>query len=191
MAPLKLMKSLFEWVEMILISVALALLINLFVLQPIRVEGSSMLPTLNDNDFVIISRIGKTLGMSIEYGDIVVVDKRTDRRRTLLDDIREISILNRFRNENLWIKRVIGKPGDHIEIRSGQLFRNDSIVHEPYLKDERMYDPDASFVVPPEHVFVMGDNRNNSMDSRRVGFIPVDNIKGRLAVDVSALLRKR
>lgn len=176
---------------MILISVALALLINLFVLQPIRVEGSSMLPTLNDNDFVIISRIGKTLGMSIEYGDIVVVDKRTDRRRTILDDIREISFLNRFRNDNLWIKRVIGKPGDHIEIREGQLLRNGVPVSEPYLKDELMHDPDTSFIVPLEHVFVMGDNRNNSMDSRRIGFIPADNIKGKMAVDVSALLRRK
>ncbi len=183
-------KNLFEWVEMIVISVVLALLINLFILQPIKVEGSSMMPTLNDNDFVIISRIGKTLKLSMDYGDIVVIDKRTERKRTLADDIREISILNRFRNQNLWIKRVIGKPGDLIEIKDGSVHRNGVLFEEPYLKEQLINGPNESFIVPPEHIFVMGDNRNNSMDSRRIGFIPVENIKGKMALDISKLFRR-
>ncbi len=78
-AAKKLFKSLLEWVQLIIISVILALAINLFVMQPIKVEGSSMYPTLHDKDFVIISRIGKTLNLSLDYGDIVVIDRRTDR----------------------------------------------------------------------------------------------------------------
>jgi signal peptidase I len=183
-------RSALEWVEVIVVSVVLALLINLFVIQPIKVDGESMMPTLHDNDFVIISRLGRTFNLKVDYGDIVVIDNRINiDRKTIIDDIKEISIFNRFENRHLWIKRIIGKPGDTIEIRDGKVFRNGERLDEPYLKDPVMNDADKSFYVPEGHVFVMGDNRNNSMDSRRIGTIPVDNIKGVLAVDISGLFR--
>jgi signal peptidase I len=188
-AAKKLFKSLLEWVQLIIISVILALAINLFVMQPIKVEGSSMYPTLHDKDFVIISRIGKTLNLSLDYGDIVVIDRRTDRKRSLLDDITEISIFHRFENRNLWIKRVIGKPGDIIEIKHGQVYRNGELLEEPYVLEDFMHGPNEQFIVPEDHIFVLGDNRNNSMDSRSIGYIPYDNIKGTLAFDISKLLR--
>jgi signal peptidase I len=185
----KFMKSALEWVEMIVVSIVLALIINLFILQPIKVEGSSMLPTLNNNDFVIISRLGKTFNLDLKHGDIVVIDHRTDRRRTILDDITDISVLHRFENRNLWIKRVIGLPGDSIEIRNGSLYRNGKQVNEPYILEQNIYGPNETFIVPEDHIFVLGDNRNNSMDSRRIGYVPFDNIKGTLAVDISRLMR--
>jgi len=190
----KSMKAILEWVEVIAISVVLALFINLFVMQPIKVDGESMLPTLHDNDFVIISRLGRTLNLKVDYGDIVVIDKSIDTaKRTFLDniweEIWEISIFNRFENRNLLIKRVIGKPGDTIEIRDGKLYRNGELLNEPYLKDPVMNEGDKTFYVPEGHVFVMGDNRNNSMDSRMIGALPMENIKGVLAVDITALFR--
>jgi signal peptidase I len=185
----KFFKSLLEWIEMIVISIGLALVINLFIMQPIKVEGSSMLPTLYDNDFVIISRLGKTFNLDLDYGDIVVIDRRTDRKRTILDDIADISILHKFENKNLWIKRVIGLPGDTIEIRNGSVYRNGTQLDEPYILEEYVHGPNETFLVPEDHVFVLGDNRNNSMDSRRIGYIPYENIKGTLALDISKLLR--
>ena len=185
----KLLKSLLEWAGMIGFSFALALIINLFIMQPIKVEGKSMYPTLHDDDFVILSRIGKTLNLDLDYGNIIVIDHRTDRKRSLLDDISDISFFHRFENRNLWIKRLIGKPGDVIEIRSGAVYRNGELLDEPYLLEEFMYGPSERFVVPEDHIFVLGDNRNNSMDSRKIGFIPFDNIKGTMAVDLSKLLR--
>lgn len=185
----KVLKTLLEWVEMIVVSIVLALIINLFIMQPIKVEGSSMLPTLNNNDFVIISRLGKTFNLSLKYGEIVVIDQRTDRKRTIFDDIADISILHRFENRNLWIKRVIGLPGDSIEIKNGSVYRNGVKLDEPYILEENIHGPNETFLVPEGHVFVLGDNRNNSMDSRRIGYIPMDNIKGTLAIDISKLLR--
>ena len=185
----KQLKSIIEWIEMIIFSVLLALVINLFVLQPIKVEGSSMFPTLNDSDFVIISRIGKTFNLDIDYEDIVVIDRRIERKRTFVDDLKEISIINRNENKNLWIKRIIGKPGDVIEIQDGMVLRNGMKLEEAYINEQVMNGPNEQFVVPEGHIFVLGDNRNNSMDSRRIGFVPIRNIKGKMAVDVSGLFR--
>lgn len=182
-------KAVFEWIQMIALSIILAIFINLFIVQPVRVEGESMKPTLQDNDFVIVSRIGKTLNLDLKYGDIVVIDRRIDRKRSILDDIRDLGIFNRMQNRNLLIKRVIGLPGDTIEIREGSLFRNGELLEEPYLLEQNMYGQ-ASYQVPEDHVFVLGDNRNNSMDSRVIGFIPIDNIKGTMVLDVSKLLRQ-
>ena len=199
-------KSILEWVEVIVISVVLALVINLFVIQPIKVDGSSMVPTLQDKDFVIISRLGRTFKVDVDYGDIVVVDNRVDRKRTLVDDLRDINIFNRNREKNLWIKRVVGLPGDVLKIDEGRLYRNGEPCDEPYLKDPFINGPLMkdkfiarhgldesayySYKVKEGHIFVMGDNRNNSIDSRYEGAIPMTNIKGVMAFDISKLFRK-
>ena len=185
----KSLTSLLQWIELLGLSFTLALIINLFVMQPIKVVGKSMTPTLRENDFLILSRVGKTLNLDLDYGDIVVIDHRTDRKRSLLDDISDIGLFHRLENRNLWIKRLIGKPGDTIEIRSGSVYRNGEPLNEPYLLEEYMNSPNETFVVPKDHIFVLGDNRNNSMDSRRIGFIPYGNIKGTMVADVSKLLR--
>src|SRR5690554_4888422 len=182
-------KAVFEWIQMIALSVILAIFINLFIVQPVRVEGESMKPTLQDNDFVIVSRIGKTLNLDLKYGDIVVIDRRIDRKRSILDDIRDLGIFNRMQNRNLLIKRVIGLPGDTIEIRNHGIFRNGELLEEPYLVEDFVYDTEEYYLVPEDHVFVLGDNRKNSMDSRSIGFIPIDNIKGTMVLDISKLLR--
>lgn len=199
-------KSILEWVEVIVISVVLALVINLFVIQPIKVDGRSMDPTLENNDFVIISRLGRTFKVDVDYGDIVVVDNRVDRKRTLVDDLRDINIFNRNREKNLWIKRVVGLPGDVLKIDEGRLYRNGEPCDEPYLKDPFINGPLMkddfidrhgldesayySYEVPEGHIFVMGDNRNDSFDCRFTGAIPMGNVKGVMAFDISKLFRK-
>jgi signal peptidase I len=182
-------KFLLELVQMVAVSVILAVLINLFLFQPVKVEGESMQPTLLDKDFVILSRIGKTFNSGWDYGDIVVIDRRIDRKRSLLDDIHDLGIFNRMENRNLIIKRIIGLPGDIIEIRSEGVYRNGDLLEEPYLVEEFVYDSTEYYIVPEDHVFVLGDNRKNSMDSRTIGFIPIDNIKGTMVLDISKLLR--
>ncbi|HZK34606.1 MAG TPA: signal peptidase I [Bacillota bacterium] len=200
-------KSVLEWVEVIVISIVLALLINLFVIQPIKVDGRSMLPTLHDKDFVIISRLGRTFNLDVDYGDIVVVDNRVDEKRTLADDLSDINIFSKKREKNLWIKRVVGLPGDDLEVRDGLLYRNGQICEEPYLNEPFMMEPlmrgdfirkyslnesgKNTYTVPEDHIFVMGDNRNNSVDSRYEGAIPTSNIKGVMAFDVNKLFRKK
>ncbi|MGI6140125.1 MAG: signal peptidase I [Caldicoprobacterales bacterium] len=182
-------KILLELIQMVVFAMVLAVLINLFLFQPVRVEGNSMEPTLQNKDFVILSRIGKTLNLELDYGDIVVIDRRIERKRSLLDDIQDLGLFNRMGNRNLLIKRVIGLPGDTVEIRSDGVRRNGILLDEPYLVEEYVYHSEERYLVPEGNVFVLGDNRNNSMDSRVIGFIPIDNIKGTMVLDVSKLLR--
>ena len=174
---------------MVVISVILAVLINLFLFQPVRVEGESMKPTLQDNDYVILSRLGKTLNRGWNYGDIVVIDRRIDRKRSLWDDLKDLGMFNRMENRNLLIKRIIGLPGDIIEIRREGVYRNGELLDETYLAEKFVYKKEERYVVPEGHVFVMGDNRDNSMDSRTIGYIPIDNIKGTMVLDISKYLR--
>jgi signal peptidase I len=77
-----------------------------------------------------------------------------------------------------YIKRVIGLPGDKVEVKSGKVYVNDNPIDEPYIK-EAPFSPFAATVVPPNHLFVMGDNRNASRDSRSFGMLPIDLIVGK------------
>lgn len=189
----KIIKVLKEWLQIIITAIILAVLINLFIFQPVRIEGESMMPTLHNNDYVILSKLGRTFGRDLKYGDIVVIDRSQNKSNFLLDDIQNLIILKGLKKKNLIIKRIIGLPGDSIEIRDGAVIRNGTPVEEPYILD-KMQDKGAdlqdSYLVPENYVFVLGDNRNNSMDSRIIGYIPIDRIKGTMVLDISKLLRQ-
>lgn len=185
----KIRKTIFEWIQMIVLSIVVAVLINLFVFQPVRIEGKSMTPTLQNNDYVILSKLGKTFNLDFKYGDIVVIDPDIEHKSSILDEIQRIAFLKQVDDQKLIIKRIIGLAGDKIEIRDGRVYRNELLLDEPYLLDEIMLGPENSYHVPADHVFVLGDNRNNSLDSRIIGYIPVDSIQGTMVLDVSELLR--
>ena len=185
----KIKKTLFEWIQMIVLSVVAAVLINLFVFQPVRIEGESMIPTLQNEDYVILSKLGRTFDLDLKYGDIVVIDRSGEQSRSIFDEIQNIGIFNKVDEKKLIIKRVIGLEGDNVEIRDGRVYRNGILLDEPYLLDEIMLGPKDSYIVPPGHVFVLGDNRNNSLDSRLIGYIPIESIQGTMVLDVSELLR--
>jgi signal peptidase I len=185
----KVRKTLLEWIQMIVFSLVIAVLINLFIFQPVRIEGESMIPTLQNNDYVILSKLGKTFDFDLKYGDIVVIDRSGGQPRSIFDEIKNIGIFNRVDDKRLIIKRIIGLEGDNIEILDGRVYRNGELLDEPYLLDEIMLGPKDSYHVPPGHVFVLGDNRNNSLDSRIIGYIPIESIQGTMVLDVSELLR--
>lgn len=150
----------------ILLSVALAffafVLISIF-LKPTITHGYSMAPTLTHGD----RAIAMVYGYKPAYGDVVVIkDRHVD---------------NKF-----IVKRIIGLPGDTININfvTGEVVRNGAVVEEPYLAEPTTTPGDVLFplTVPEGHIFVMGDNRNNSTDSRTTytGMIPIENIEGKL-----------
>ncbi len=166
-------------------------LISIFFLEPYLVSGSSMEPTLRGDchhhehaviaDRIIVLRY---LVEEPQYGDIVIIDSRVDRERTILDDLIENPLVSFILDEGhnyLWIKRVIGKPGDVLECIDGKVYRNGVEIQEDYIK-ENIKAPFEKVKVPDEHIFVMGDNRNHSKDSRVVGTIPMNNVKGKVAV---------
>ncbi len=151
-------KETWEWVRSIAIAVVLAMLIRLFLFEVFVVEGASMFPTLDDHERLVVSKLVYRLN-DPQPGDIVVFSYSPHRD---------------------FIKRVIGVSGNRIEIKGGEVFVNDLPLEEPYLLEE----PDTEFgpvVVPAGCVFLMGDNRNNSMDSRdsNVGCVSIDKVKGK------------
>lgn len=171
-----------DWIFSLIIALAAALFINIFVLQHIIVEGHSMDPSLHDHEHVIVSKLSHTVNRMPDYGDIVVVDSRTQRPRSIKDDLAE-PINNWITQQNyVYIKRVIGKPNDVLEFKEGRVYRNGVLLEESYIKEPMNEITYRKITVPENSVFVMGDNRNNSNDSRFIGSIPLNHVLGILFV---------
>lgn len=153
-------REVLEWIICIIVAVALALTFNTFVAQLIIVDGSSMVPTLHNSERMLVTRF--TYRFRLPQRGEVVVTHFTDP-----DDP-----LN-------YVKRVVGLPGDTIEIKDGVLYVNDHAIDEPYIL-EPMENSFAQVTVPDGCVYVLGDNRNNSHDSRYpdVGPISLDLLLG-------------
>lgn len=126
-----------------------------------RVEGHSMMPTLKEGEYLIINKLSYYLEEP-QRGDIIVLHYPRDRSRE-------------------YIKRIIGLPGDQIEIGDGQVEVNGVVLNEPYLNGAPVYQ-EQSWVVPEGSFFVLGDNRNNSSDSRAWSFLPRSDIVGKASV---------
>lgn len=181
-------RAVLSWLFAAAVAVVVAAFLTVFVMQPVLVEGSSMENTLHNNDKAIIQKLGKTFGRAPQYGDIVVIDSRVDRPRTIRDDFGDavknnlLSVLlskNRQRQNIFWIKRVIGLPGDTIEIKDGAVYRNGERLIEPYIKEPMRPAGTVSRVeLGDDEIFVMGDNRNESCDSRFLGPIPLSHVIG-------------
>ena len=159
--PKKSMKQeIFEWVMVFVVAAALAFVVRTFIFEPVRVDGSSMLNTLTDSDFMIATKFDYLLG-DPERFDIVICDYPNT------DD-------GKYR-----VKRVIGMPGETIELRAGELYVDGEHVEQNFdmTENETYFGP---LTVPEGCYFVMGDNRNNSKDSRSamVGPLKRSQIKG-------------
>ena len=138
------------WLRDILISVAIAVLIVVFLYQPVRVEGTSMLPRLDDQDRLFVNKFIYRF-TAIERGDVVVFHYPRDPEKS-------------------YIKRVIALPGDRLRIDHGTVWLNGQQLSEPYVPDE--YRDNGSYpetVIPENSYFMMGDHRCISSDSRAFG----------------------
>ncbi len=178
--------EIYEWVYSIIIALAIAMVIHIFFFQPTRVSGESMVPTLHNGEYLIVSKLGHIMGDVPEYGDIVIIDSRVQYNRTWKDDVAEpmnnyLAFFNHdFQTKNVWVKRVIGRPGDTLAFHDGKVWRNGEALEEPYVNEEMTYSRKDSITVPEGHVFCMGDNRNHSSDSRFIGPVPVDHVLGKV-----------
>ena len=185
---MKFFKELGSWVMYILVAFVIASLLNIFVFQITRVQGSSMVPTLTHGDLYIISKIGNLTNSCPDYEDVVVIDSRANRIRTLKDDFSDIikynaitSLIKPSHDDIFWVKRVIGLPGDTIRMENGKVYRNGTLLDETYinLEEKPMYSG-SEVVIPEGYIWVMGDNRNHSTDSRVIGAVPIENVIGKL-----------
>lgn len=146
----------FDLLETLLLAAVLFLGINLLTAR-IRVDGSSMEPTLSDREFIIVNRLTYRFGEPTR-GDVIVFSLSLNANRE-------------------YIKRVIGLPGDRVNIAGRQVTVNGIELEEPYIADDPTYT--GSWTVPDDSLFVLGDNRNNSTDSHIWGSIDMENVIGK------------
>ncbi|MGG3891492.1 signal peptidase I [Metabacillus fastidiosus] len=158
--------SALEWIKPILIAIGIVLIIRMFLFEPYLVRGESMNSTLEDGERLFVNKTVKFIG-EIEKGDIIIIDGENER----------------------YVKRVLGLPGDILQAKNGILFINKKEVNEPYLKENEKKAAEAGQLltddfgpveVPENEIFVMGDNRTNSLDSRNgLGLINKKRIIGK------------
>lgn len=144
------------WVISIAIAVAVAIVIRTFIFEPIIVKESSMLPTLHEGQAMGVEKVSRYSSLP-NRGDIVIVTAPN--------------------NQETLVKRVVGLPGDTIEVKNSTLYVNGKAQTEPYIS-KTPYNDFKAVTVPPDTIFVMGDNRAVSMDSRMIGPINKDAIIG-------------
>ncbi|MGQ0847705.1 MAG: signal peptidase I [Actinomycetota bacterium] len=178
-----------ELPALLAIALAVAVVIKTFLIQPFFIPTESMLPTIEINDRVMVSKLNYQLGEP-QRGDIVVfvspfnneIDTETFPEAVLRHILEAVGI--RTASADDLIKRVVAIAGDEVEILDGSLYLNGTVVPEPYLLEQSTMADYGPEVVPAGSVFVMGDNRLVSYDSRRFGPIRIDHILGEAVVRI-------
>jgi signal peptidase I len=155
----------FSWMRDLAFSVLLAVVLIVFIYQPVKVEGTSMMPSLTDQERIFINKFTYRFGLgSIARGDTVVFWYPQDPAKS-------------------YIKRVIGIPGDKVRIDGGEVYVNGVHLDEDYVpqenRDHVSWRDGREETVPADKYFVLGDHRNSSSDSRAWGFVPRESIYGK------------
>ena len=155
-------KNLFLWC-------LLAILLRWQVIEPRWIPSGSMLPTLQIQDRILVEKIRPRIN--------VVLKSHLNRQNLVIFSPPQQLIDAGYDKNSALIKRVVGLPGDEIEVHDGKLFLNKSMVNESWIKEPMLYEMSA-VIVPNNSLWVLGDNRNNSLDSHLWGALPEKNVIG-------------
>ncbi len=153
--------SVLEALVLVLLALVLALTLKTYVAEAYEIKGRSMAPTFHNGERVVVLKVL----YGVERGSVVIFSSRDDPTKDL-------------------IKRVIGLPGEHVRIEPGRVLVDGKPLEERYIKDQAFgeYDAPVDEVLGPNEYFVLGDNRDDSHDSRRFGPVPIEALKGRVVV---------
>ena len=201
-------KDILEWVIYIIVALIIAVLVRFYIGTPTEVKGDSMYPTLMQNQKLLLNRWTRTTKKLPSKGDIITFEQpsKTSYKLQELDMTHPIAqyenepknLLKKFSYNVLeigkvsYIKRVIALPGEHVQIKEGKVYINEEELEETYLQKDVITEIRHGigfddFTVPENCVFAMGDNRENSMDCREFGCIPIEKIEGKVWIRVSPL----
>ena len=172
-----------EYIEPIVIAVLIALFIRAFVIQAFKIPSSSMEPTLQVGDHILVSKF--IYGIKIPFTDIKLFQYNKPRRGDII-----VFIYPKDHSKD-FIKRVIGTAGDKVEVVRNKIYINDKLMEDPWGRYEekmdwrRYFQPMERYgpeIVPKDSLFVLGDNRDNSQDSRFWGFVNLSAVKGKALI---------
>jgi len=183
-------KNILEWIFCIIIAIVLALLIRYFIGTPTVVKRSSMFPTLQQNQRLILNRLPKTFNEMPKRGDIITFEAPTNVAAKTVKAEYEYNPQTWYEKfmyyvlevgKTSYIKRVIALPGEQVKIENGKIYINEQELQEDYLQDTVVTEAKnlnlTNFVVPEGYIFAIGDNRTQSMDCRDFGCIPIEKIE--------------
>ena len=194
-------KDILEWIICIVIAFVLALLVRYYIGTPTIVKMPSMYPTLKQDQRLILNIWCRTIKEIPSRGDIITFEAPTSDSYIFSKDFNPNDVAAKYSNEKTkaldkfiynvlevnkasYIKRVIALPGEHLQIKDGKVYINDVELQEDYLQPQITTStencPFYDLVVPENCVFVMGDNRPESTDSRRFGCIPLEKIESKV-----------
>lgn len=195
---IRILKTIGTWLLSAFIALVIVFLLKTFVGMPTKIKGTSMYPTFVPNERIIISTWKATINDIPTRGDCITFEAPSvdyirnadlsnpvaiydDNGKTFFDKVmyQGLGI-----TKSSYIKRVIGLPGEHVEIKDGKVYINEEVLEEDYLSkavetDTSLGGEFSDIVVPDGYVYVLGDNRVASSDSRRFGCIPIDRIEGK------------
>ena len=181
----KILAEVFEYVKIIIIALLITNFLNVFVFSLSEVRQSSMEKTLMENDQLIVERLSYNFG-SPKRGDIIVFIDELEVKDTIPARVERLyeDMLSKIRQKDghlRLVKRVIGLPGDEINIKDGYVFVNGKRLEEEYLSDPtNAKSLEYPLIVEENAYFVLGDNRPVSLDSRDFGSVPIEKIEGRV-----------
>lgn len=195
--PFNWKKEIFEWVYTIAIALLIVFIIKGFIFDIVKVDGSSMYPTLHDNDRLIVTK----LGYKPKQGDIIILDSTYQKREDYKDEYKQAKGGELSLSDNIsfnldlpkrlkpiyYVKRIIALPGQTVDIKNGKVFVDGVELDEPYYDGTtRPLDTEMPVTVDEDCVFVMGDNRDHSTDSRAssLGQVPYKAILGKSQIRV-------
>lgn len=190
-------REIMEWIVCIVIAFLIALFIKYFLFTPTLVMQESMTPNILNGERVLINRTVRTFNGEYKRGDIITFEAPTSLLSgdEIIANFKEVDgLIESFKyyviewGKTSYIKRVIGLPGEHVQIQGGYVYINGERLQEDYLDESvRTYVSEGGiddFIVPDDCIFAMGDNRDGSSDCRIFGCIPMDKIEGRVTIRI-------